>query len=122
ERLELVREEHCWNCHRKFNPLGETFEMFDDWGRYRSQFYFDQKKKLVTRRDKEFNRMKEADLLSSRPVDSTGVITGSGDPDVDGEVKDAVEMMQRIGRGNPSSGICSAISWAETRCSVIQGP
>jgi hypothetical protein len=100
ERLELVREERCWNCHRKFNPLGETFEMFDDWGRYRSQFYFDQEKKLVTRRDKEFHRMQEAKRLTTRPVDASGVITGSGDPDVDGEVKDAVEMMKRIGRSD----------------------
>jgi hypothetical protein len=100
ERLELVREKRCWNCHKKFNPLGETFEMFDDWGRYRTHFYFDSKKKLVTRRDKEFERMKEAELLSSRPVDSTGVITGSGDPKVDGKVKDAVEMMKRIGRSD----------------------
>ena len=97
ERMELVRAERCWSCHRKFNPLGETFEMFDDWGRYRDQFYFDGEKKLVTRRDKKFDKMKEAKLLSSRPVDSTGSITGSGDSEVDGKVKDAVEMMRRIG-------------------------
>ena len=100
ERMELVRAERCWSCHRKFNPLGETFEMFDDWGRYREKFYFDGEKKLVTRRDKEFEKMKEAKLLSSRPVDSTGSITGSGAPEVDGEVKDAVEMMRRIGRSD----------------------
>jgi hypothetical protein len=100
ERLELVREERCWTCHRKFNPLGETFEMFDDWGRYRTHFYFDGEKKLVTRRDKEFDRMQEAKMLSSRPVDASGVITGSGDPNVDGEVKDAVEMIKRIGRSD----------------------
>jgi hypothetical protein len=100
ERMELVRAERCWSCHQKFNPLGETFEMFDDWGRHRDQFYFDKDKKLVTRRDKEFDRMKEAELLTSRPVDSAGVVTGSGDPKVDGEVKDAVEMMRRIGRSD----------------------
>ena len=98
ERMQLVRAERCWSCHRKFNPLGETFEMFDDWGRYRDQFYFDKDKKLVTRRDKEFDEMKKAKLLTSRAVDSSGVITDSGDPEVDGKVKDAVEMMRRIGR------------------------
>ena len=100
ERMNLVRAERCWSCHQKFNPLGETFEMFDDWGRYRNQFYFDGDKKLVTRRDKEFDRMKEAKLLTSRPVDSAGVITGSGDPKVDGKVTDAVDMMRRIGRSD----------------------
>ena len=42
--------------------------------------------------------MKKAKLLTSRAVDSTGSITDSGDPEVDGKVKDAVEMMRRIGR------------------------
>ncbi len=100
ERMELVRAERCWSCHRKFNPLGETFEMFDDWGRHRDRFYFDKDKKLVTRRDREFDRMKEAKLLTARPVDSAGVITDSGDAKVDGKVKDAVEMMRRIGRSD----------------------
>ncbi|MFT5130274.1 MAG: hypothetical protein ACI8W8_003903 [Rhodothermales bacterium] len=100
ERLELVRTEKCWRCHKKFNPLGETFEMFDDWGRYRDQFYFDQDKKLVTRRDKAFEDMQKQKQLTSRPVDAAGAISGSGDPAVDGKVKDAVEMMQRIGRSD----------------------
>ena len=100
ERLELLRAEACWGCHRKINPLGETFEMFDDWGRHRDQFYFDQDKKLVTRRDKPFEQLQEQKLLTSREVDASGAITGSGDPDVDGPVKDAVEMMQRIGRSD----------------------
>jgi hypothetical protein len=97
ERMELVRAERCWSCHQKFNPLGETFEMFDDWGRYRDRFYFDGDKKLVTRRDKEFDRMKEAKLLTSRSVNPAGFITGTGDPKVDGKVTDAVDMMRRIG-------------------------
>lgn len=100
ERLELVRAERCWRCHQKFNPLGETFEMFDDWGRFRDQFYFDTDKKLVARRDKRFEEMLEQKQLAAREVDAAGVITGSGDPKVDGEVQDAVEMMQRIGRSD----------------------
>jgi hypothetical protein len=100
ERMEVVREERCWSCHQKFNPLGETFEMFDDWGRYRDEFYFDKDAKLVTRRDKAFTEMQEQKHLTSRPVDATGAITDSGDPKVDGKVNDAVEMMQRIGRSD----------------------
>jgi hypothetical protein len=99
ERLDVIREEKCWRCHSKFNPLGETFEMFDDFGRHRKTFYFDKKtKKLVTRRDKQFQQMLAQNKLTARPVDSAGEITGTGDPKVDGKVKDAVEMMQRIGR------------------------
>ena len=29
--MEPLRSERCWKCHRKMNPLGETFEVFDDW-------------------------------------------------------------------------------------------
>ena len=37
ERLDLVRAEACWRCHKKMNPLGETFESYDDFGRYRQR-------------------------------------------------------------------------------------
>lgn len=97
ERMSLVRDERCWRCHKKFNPLGEAFEAYDDFGRYRDLFYFDEEGAIVTRRDKKFHEMKEQGRLKTRPIDSVGEITGSGDPKVDGPVKDAVEMMQRLG-------------------------
>jgi len=100
ERHEPLRAERCWACHRKINPLGEAFEMFDDWGRFRSQHYFDEEGKLVTRRDHVFKRMLEKGQLTTRAVDASGAITGSGDPEVDGPVKDAVEMMRRLGRSD----------------------
>ncbi|MFT5109118.1 MAG: hypothetical protein ACI9UA_004765 [Pseudoalteromonas tetraodonis] len=37
ERLDVVRAEQCWRCHKKMNPLGEAFESFDDFGRFREQ-------------------------------------------------------------------------------------
>lgn len=97
ERMDVLRAERCWTCHRKINPLGETFEMFDDWGRYRTHEYFDEKGLLVARRDGVFDRMLKDGKLEARPINATGAITGSGDPDVDGEVKNAVDMMQRLG-------------------------
>ena len=100
ERLETLRDERCWKCHRKINPLGETFEMFDDWGRYRTHLYFDETKKLVTRRDATFDRMLTDGKLTKREVDASGDIAGSGDPEVDGEVKDAIEMLHRLGKSD----------------------
>ena len=38
--------------------------------------------------------------LSTREADASGSIAFSGDPKVDGEVKDAVEMMHRIGHSD----------------------
>jgi hypothetical protein len=98
ERMEPLRAERCWNCHRKINPLGETFEMFDDWGRFRTEVYFGKDGKMVHRRDNAFEQMKKKGELVAKAVDPSGAITGSGDPTIDGQVKNAVEMLHRLGR------------------------
>jgi hypothetical protein len=98
--LDVIRAERCWNCHRKINPLGETFEMFDDWGRYRTHHYFNEDGELVIRRDREFLKMLAEDKLTTRAIDASGAITGSGDPEIDGDVSNAVEMLHRLGRSD----------------------
>jgi len=100
ERMEPLRAERCWKCHRKINPLGEPFEIFDDWGRYRTDHYFDGDGKIYTRRDGEFDRKLKEGKLSTRKAEASGSIAFSGDPKVDGEVKDAVEMMHRLGHSD----------------------
>jgi len=37
ERLVIIEKEECWRCHKKMNPLGITFEHYDDFGRYREE-------------------------------------------------------------------------------------
>ncbi|MBT3890191.1 MAG: DUF1588 domain-containing protein, partial [Planctomycetaceae bacterium] len=38
ERLDPVTaKQECWKCHQFMNPLGLTFEVFDDFGRYRTR-------------------------------------------------------------------------------------
>jgi hypothetical protein len=71
ERMGFLREERCWNCHHKINPLGETFEMFDDWGRYRVEDFFGEDGTLVTRRDGTFDRLLKEGKLTPRKVDAT---------------------------------------------------
>ena len=67
ERMQPLRDARCWKCHHKINPLGEPFEMFDDWGRYRSQHYFDENGEIYTRRDGEFDlKLKEGKLKVAR--------------------------------------------------------
>ena len=100
ERMEPLRAEQCWKCHRKINPLGEPFEMFDDWGRYREVSYFDEEGKIYMRRDGQFERKLKEGKLTTRKVNAVGAIAFSGDPEVDGKVIDAVEMMQRLGRSD----------------------
>ena len=100
ERMEPLRSEDCWKCHRKINPLGEPFEVFDDWGRYRSHHYFDENGEIYLRRDGQFERKLKEGQLTTRKVNAVGAISFSGDSKIDGEVQDAVEMMHRLGHSD----------------------
>ena len=70
-RMRVTQETECYRCHRKMDPLGLPFEMFSHAGLYRTT---DNGKKLNTK----------------------GAIIDSGDPELDGPVKDALEMIDRL--------------------------
>ena len=70
-RMRVTRETYCATCHTKMDPLGLPFEMFNHAGIYR-----------------------EFEL--GKPVDTSGEIVDSGDPQLDGKVANAIEMIQRI--------------------------
>ncbi len=71
ERMRVTRESYCWNCHKKMDPLGLPFEMYNHAGLYR-----------------------QTEL--GRPVDTIGEIIDSGDPALDGKVANAIEMIQKL--------------------------
>jgi len=71
ERMRVTRESYCWTCHKKMDPLGLPFEMYNHAGLYR-------------RTELE------------KPVDTTGEIIDSGDPALDGKVGDAIEMIRKL--------------------------
>ena len=71
ERMRVTREKYCWTCHEKMDPLGLPFEIYNHAGLYRTT---------------------ELD----QPVDGSGEIIGSGDPELDGPVKDAIEMIEKL--------------------------
>ena len=71
ERMRVTRQEYCWTCHKKMDPLGLPFEMFNHAGLYR-----------------------ETEL--EKPVDTTGAIIDSGDPKLDGEVANAIELIEKL--------------------------
>lgn len=70
EKMRVTRQEYCWNCHQKMDPLGLPFEQFDDFGIFRT-----------TELDRE--------------VDTQGVIE-CGIPELDGPVRDPFEYTQRL--------------------------
>ncbi|MCR9118132.1 MAG: DUF1588 domain-containing protein [bacterium] len=71
ERMRVTRENYCWTCHEKMDPLGLPFEMYNHAGLYRTE---------------------EKD----KPVDTSGEIINSGDPALDGKVANAIEMIQKL--------------------------
>lgn len=71
ERMRVTQESYCWNCHKKMDPLGLPFEMFNHAGLFR-----------------------KTEL--EKPVDTTGEIIASGDPALDGEVTDALDLIRKL--------------------------
>ena len=88
DRMQVTREEYCWKCHKTMDPLGLPFEQFDHIGRYREQ-------EIVV--DKEKNKATTARrTMTSVPIDTTGAITDSGDPKLDGPVKGPFDLMEKL--------------------------
>ncbi len=71
ERMRVTREDYCWTCHQKMDPLGLPFERYNHAGLYR-----------LTELDK--------------PVDTSGEIIDSGDPTLDGKVANAIELIRKL--------------------------
>ncbi len=93
ERVETVTTaDACWKCHQHMNPLGYPFEIFDDFGRYRTQESLEHPDNLLQRAKGKY----DADSYKTRPVVATGSLRGTGDPALDGDVKDAFELIDRL--------------------------
>jgi len=73
ERMRVTREAYCWTCHEKMDPLGLPFEMYNHAGLFRT-------------------------TELGKPVDTTGEIINSGVPELDGPVKNAIEMIDRLAK------------------------
>lgn len=71
ERMRVTREAYCWTCHQKMDPLGLPFEMYNHAGLFRT-------------------------TELGKPVDTTGEIIASGEPQLDGKVGNAVELIQKL--------------------------
>lgn len=71
ERMRVTREEYCWNCHRKMDPLGLPFEMYNHAGLFRTHEL-------------------------GKPVDTTSEIIDSGVAALDGKVENAIELIRKL--------------------------
>ena len=100
DRFTVVEKAECWKCHKVMNPLGMAFEMYNDCGRIRTALYLDKKKRdfLETIDEKEAEKLLKQDAIIVMPVDAKGFLSGTGDPALDGEVKDALDLVQRLAK------------------------
>jgi hypothetical protein len=72
-RMRVTREDYCWKCHQKMDPLGLPFEMYNHIGLYR-------------------------EIEQGKEVDTSGAIIDSGDPALDGPVENALEIVQKLAK------------------------
>ena len=93
QRVEdVTADSACWKCHQHMNPLGLAFEMYDDFGRYRIEEIMEHPDNLL----EKGNGKTTFDVYRTGPIDTTGELSGTGDPGLDGEVDDALEMIDRL--------------------------
>ncbi len=102
DRFSVVQADACWRCHVSMNPLGMAFEGFNDVGRIRKGIYLHKKQRefLETIDEKQAEAMFKKGEIEVFPVDATGELTGTGDPNLDGPVKDAVDLVHRLAKSS----------------------
>lgn len=101
-RLAKVTEKkYCWRCHEQMNPLGYAFEMYDDFGRFRTEESIEHPENLI----KEIPSKGEPhidlrDIYKTLPVKSDGHLAGTGDKTLDGKVDNAIDLADRLSRSD----------------------
>ncbi len=101
QRLEKrTGNAYCWKCHQKMDPLGLPFEIYDDFGRFRSEERIEHPENLIKEADRKAPRQNGINVAQYKtlPVDASSLIEGTGDEKVDGEVGDAFELAERLAK------------------------
>ncbi len=104
ERFSVTEQTKCWQCHEKMNPLGYVLESFDDFGRFRTQESIEYPENILSTtkvKAKDMNGIYKdfkLPVYKTRPVNPLGRLDGTGDPSLDGEVKDVKELMTRLAK------------------------
>jgi hypothetical protein len=83
------------------NPLGVAFEVYDDFGRYRKQERLEHPDNLI----KEAPRSRAIHIdgrptYRTLPVNAKGFLDGTGDKALDGEVNDAIDLVERLAKSD----------------------
>ena len=101
QRMEKkTGDSYCWRCHQKMDPLGFPFELYDDFGRYRTEENLEHPDNLIkVAKRGELNHFGASlAVYKTLPVDPRGVLIGTDDPKLDGDVKDAFDLIDRLAK------------------------
>jgi hypothetical protein len=84
------------------DPLGFPFEMYDDFGRFRTEENLEHPDNLLKEAKREETNYFRASLpvYKTLPVDTRGVLKGTNDPKLDGDVKDAFDLIDRLAKSD----------------------
>ncbi|MBT6166548.1 MAG: DUF1588 domain-containing protein, partial [Verrucomicrobia bacterium] len=103
QRMEVrTGDTYCWRCHQKMDPLGFPFENYDDFGRFRLQENLEHPDNLIKKADRKTLNKFGASLAEYKilPVDARGVLKGTDDKKLDGDVKDAFDLIDRLAKSD----------------------
>lgn len=97
ERVHTVTQSAaCVKCHSRMNALGYPLEQFDDFGRFRKDEPLEHPDNLI----KTGNGKSTFDVYKTKPIDPTGVLSGTGDAKLDGPVKDSFDLIDRLAKSD----------------------
>ena len=103
QRMEnRTGDAYCWRCHQKMDPLGFPFEIYDDFGRFRTEENLEHPDNLIKPANRKETNEFGASLpvYKTLPVDPRGVLKGTDDATLDGEVTDALELVDRLAQSD----------------------
>ena len=103
QRMEIrTGDAYCWRCHQQMDPLGFAFEIFDDFSRYRTEERLEHPENVlreaVRGQTNEFGA--SLPIYKTLPVDPKGRLIGTGDDNLDGEVDDAFDLIERLSKSD----------------------
>jgi len=83
ERLAVTEQDECWRCHKQMNPLGYAFEIYDDFGRFRTRESLDKLPKVNGQ-------------FPSKPIHAKAMLTSTGDELLNSEYDNALELIDKL--------------------------
>lgn len=103
QRMQITKDEACWKCHQKIDDLGFPFEAFDHFGRPREhEITFDMQAastnqaNAARKYEKGEKRPEKLPEYHQLPLETTGNVFASGDPKLNGSVRNPAEMIRRL--------------------------